>query len=56
MRLTLPNGSAVYRTARNALLDAAIALRRQLEAGTPSQWGHTPVPVPNSRSAKPIRS
>lgn len=31
-RLSFPNESAEYRTARNALLDAEIALRRQLEA------------------------
>ncbi|HKX21811.1 MAG TPA: DUF899 family protein [Rhizorhapis sp.] len=30
--LSFPNESAEYRTARNALLDAEIALRRQLEA------------------------
>jgi len=30
--LSFPNESAEYRTARNALLDTEIALRRQLEA------------------------
>src|SRR5580704_7096279 len=30
--LSFPNESAEYRTARNALLDAEIALRRQIEA------------------------
>ncbi|MBO0736785.1 MAG: DUF899 family protein, partial [Alphaproteobacteria bacterium] len=30
--LSFPNESAEYRAARNALLDAEIALRRQLEA------------------------
>lgn len=33
--LSFPNESAEYRTARNALLDAEIALRRQLEAVAP---------------------
>src|SRR3546814_15386657 len=32
LHLSFPNESTEYRTARNALLDAEIALRRQLEA------------------------
>jgi predicted dithiol-disulfide oxidoreductase (DUF899 family) len=32
VRMTLPNESTTYRAARNALLDAEIALRRQTEA------------------------
>lgn len=39
LHLSFPNESAEYRTARNALLDAEIALRRQLEAVAAQQRG-----------------
>ena len=39
--LSFPNESAEYRIARNALLDAEIALRRQLEAVAAQRGGYT---------------